>query len=398
MPEIRPFKGVLYNPERVRIEDVVAPPYDVIPPQEQEIYRSLSPYNIVHIALEPDYAEAARRFERWLEEGVLLRDPAPSIYVYRREYRFEGEDRVDLGFIALMRIPEGEGEVLPHEETFEGPKKDRLLLLQHVRANLSPVFLLYEDPTGEIGRALREAISGRPPRIELVKERVAHALWSVPDDDLASGISRLLGCSKLIIADGHHRFESARIYRDMMRSLSPNPTGEEGFNFVMCYFADVSSPGLLILPTHRIALGVDPAEVELRIEERFEAEEVWGLGEMFALMRRSEGICIGIFDGERLRVARFKGGGLEGVPEVLRELDVVILHRLLIPPEARVEFTRDPQEVIHAVIENPSSYGFFLNPIDPRLVKRVALAGHKMPHKSTYFYPKPLSGLVINKH
>jgi len=403
MLEIRPFRGVLYDASRVRIEEVVTPPYDVISDREKEFYKSLNLYNMVYLLLEPDYPKAAERFRRWLREGVLKQDDRPAIYVYRQEFPHGGRKVARLGFIARMRIADGD-ELMPHENTFEGPKMDRLRLLQHVRANLSPIFSVFDDPQNHVENLLREVIRGARPRVDVLIEGVTHQMWSVDEEEIIRKVTERLSRSYAFIADGHHRYESARMYRDLMRSKLPRHTGEEPFNFVMSYFVSVSDEGLIILPTHRILVGADSEEIRRRIEKFFESEVVRDLDEMFERMRERAGEKsppIGLYDGEGFRVLTLRDSSSlndYSVPEVLRDLDVTVLHLLLIPPEGDLRFTRDPLEVLRDVRSTPSSFGFFLNPIDPGKVKEIALAGERMPHKSTYFYPKPLSGLVINKH
>lgn len=402
MLQIRPFRGVLYDTSKVKLEKVVTPPYDVISDREREIYRRLSPYNMVHLLLEPDYPKAAERFRRWMKEGVLRRDDRPAIYVYLQEFRHEGRRLTRLGFIARMRIAD-EKELMPHENTFQGPKMDRFELLRHVRANLSPIFSVFDDPQNHVSNLLREAIRRSRPKMELQIEGVTHQMWSVDDEETIERVAEELSRSYAFIADGHHRYESARMYRDLMRSKLARFSGEEPFNFVMSYFVSVSDEGLIILPTHRILLEADSEEIRGRIERFFESEEVRNLDEMFERMReraKGEAPPIGLYDGEGFKVLTLRDNSCLGdsVAEALRDLDVAVLHALLIPPEGDLRFTRDPQEVLDLVGRTPSSFGFFLNPIDPEKVKEVALAGERMPHKSTYFYPKPLSGLVINKH
>ncbi|HID57027.1 TPA: DUF1015 domain-containing protein [Candidatus Poribacteria bacterium] len=402
MPEIRPFRGVLYDTSRVKLEKVVTPPYDVISDRKREVYKSLSPYNMVYLLLESDYPKAAGRFRRWLREGVLRQEDRPAIYVYRQEFHHEGRKLTRLGFIARMRIAD-EDEPMPHENTFEAPKADRLKLLQHVKANLSPIFSVFDDPQNSVENLLREVIGRTEPRVSLQVEGVIHQMWPVYEEEIIGKIAERLSRSYTFIADGHHRYESAKIYRDLMRSNSPEYTGEEPFNFVMTYFVSVSDEGLIILPTHRVLVGADSGEIRGRVKRSFESEEVSDLDEMFKRMRGLVGEgrpSIGFYDGEGFKVLTLKDSSAlsDSVPEALRDLDVVVLHSLLIPPEGDLRFTRDPLEVLSVVRSTPSSFGFFLSPIDPGKVKEVAFAGGRMPHKSTYFHPKPLSGLVINKH
>lgn len=408
MPEIEHFRGILYNRNMVDVSKVVAPPFDVISPEDKMGYQSLSEYNIVNLLLEDalpgdnevdnKYARTARRFKKWFNGGILIRDEMPGFYVYAQEFEHEDEIKTRIGFIGLMRIADDETEILPHENTFEETKMDRLSLLKEVKANLSPIFTVFDDPQAQVERLLVDFVSrAYEPEILIADDEVTHKIWCLTDNTLINKIAEYLRSTFLFIADGHHRYESAKLYRDLMRSKLGKFTGDERFNFVMSYFVGCADKGLTIFPTHRIVSEVELEKIYRKMTENFLIEEVAGYDEMVNRMR--EGInLIGAYDGQKFSLLKLKEGICldDGRSGAIRDLDVTVLHSFLIPTGMDVQFTRDADEVIAVVRSDPKSFGFFLNPVKVDQIKRVALSGERMPHKSTYFYPKLLSGLVIN--
>lgn len=418
MPEIKHFRGVVYNQNLVNISKVVTPPYDVISPEDKIYYQNLSDYNIVNLLLEDalsgnnevenKYTRTARHFKEWLDCGVLIRDEVPGFYIYAHEYPHEGKIKTRLGFIGLMRIADEDGEILPHENIFEKTKIDRLMLLKEVKANLSPIFSVFDDPQKRVENLLADFASHNNPRIIISKDEVTHKVWSITDNAFIREIREYLRDTPFFIADGHHRYESARLYRELMRSNIGRFTGDESFNYVMSYFVSWTDKGLTILPTHRIVSKLDSEKIRHLMTANFLIEEVETYDEMVNKMQEvvndNPPTLIGVYNGKKFSLLRFKEGKLNENISVtrlkssaIRDLDVTILHSLLIPKDADVQFTRDPNEVIFTVRLNPDSFGFFLNPIRVEDIKRVALSGERLPHKSTYFYPKLLSGLVINR-
>ncbi|MBI1987708.1 MAG: DUF1015 domain-containing protein [Nitrospinae bacterium] len=447
MAIVIPFKGTLYNSEVVGdMKGVVAPPYDVISPKEQELYHQRSPYNIIRLILGQiypgdhancnRYTRAAELLSSWLQRGVLRADTHPSFYLYRQTYSLEGRRRVRRGFIGLIRLEEyGKGDVLPHEKTLPAPKADRLALMRSCRANLSPIFGLYSDPAQEVNALLQEVEARQVPRFQVEDDQgVEHALWALSHKEVAEKVSSAMRDCQVLIADGHHRYETALEYQREMRGILPSCSGEESFNYTMIYLANLDDDeGISILPTHRLVRRIPdqgpkslPSLLE-RIGEHFQVEQLpldpagedeagWARAMLETMAQKGRGArhAFGLYAGEdRAYQLTLKGEALPpvflrgGIPEVWRSLDVVILHLLLLegalgltPEEIQGEclgYTQDAAQAIRSVRSEGYSLAFLLNPTRIEEVRRVATAGHRMPEKSTYFYPKLLSGLVIHK-
>ena len=438
MPEIRPFRALRYDSATIADPAlVVAPPYDVIGPADHERLLAAHPANVVRLDLprdelgdEPDdrYRRAARTLAAWRSDGTLHKDPHPSIYVYEQTYRVPGTDavRTQRGYFARLRLePFGEGAgVLPHERTMAAPREDRYKLLRATGVNTSPVVALYDDVAGA-GRAVLDELSTRGPDLDLTDvDGVRHRLWAVPaDGDAASTLAPLIAAASrtpVTIADGHHRYETALRYRDerrMSRSCEEDPA----FDYILALLLDSEAEPLTILPTHRVVralgdLGVeallggldelfeirrDVSEGQLR--ERFESAALLPGGEgRFGLWTRAGGFSLlarrAAFD------AFMPPGGA-----AFHGLDVTLLGAALerlvgIDAEAlargAVGYTKSAAEAIAAVNAglDGADAAFLLEPTPVASVLTVAADGDVMPQKSTYFYPKALTGLVINPH
>lgn len=440
MAKIAPFRAVRYNLEKIsEPAAVMAPPYDVISPKLQEDLYRRSPYNLVRLILgrikESDgptdnrYTRAAEFFKTWQEQGVLIRDTEPAIYLYDEEYEAEGIGRVvRRGFLALTRIEDfASGVVKPHEKTLSGPKTDRLHLTKACGANFSPIFGLYSDPCCVLEALGRNAGSRRPDLDVTDDDGVQHRLWRVTDPDIIGKAQELLDNKPLFIADGHHRYETALNYRNLMREQAGDFTGKELFNYVLMYFANMEDQGMLIFPTHRLVYGLKdfdlPALLEA-LDEYFEMEaremdlsDAAVRCEARSLLQEkgAHGHTLALYAGGRtvyyltLRDPQTMDRFFEDkASKALRTLDVSILHRLIL--EELLEITAEAQEKqfnlkyvknfdepFEAVQSGDFQLAFLLNSTRMSEVRDVANAGEKMPQKSTYFYPKLLTGLVLNK-
>lgn len=435
MPEIRPFRALRYSPEHVPdLSRVVAPPYDVIPPALRADLATRDPRNVVGIDLpvdagasDPDekYRHAARLFAAWRSEGALRKDRLPALYVYEQEYTVPGTAtrRTQRGFYGRLRLePFGEGSgVLPHERTLAGPKEDRYKLMRATGANLSGVMVLYADPTGTAAGLLAAATEAPADAEVTDDDDVRHRLWVVPDapptDALVRGLREAAGREPVTIADGHHRYEVALRYREERRRTSPDEV-DPAHDFVLALFMEIAPQGLLVLPTHRVARNVAIAGGLLAAATAsglFDVTEAdapalvaaFGPGGgpggsgRFGLWTRSGGAVL---------VARrtafeplLPAGG-----EALRRLDVTLLAAALerlcgidragTTTGGRVGFTKDAGEAIAWVDQrtDAADAAFLLEGTPVADIAAVARAGDVMPQKSTYFYPKPLSGLVLN--
>jgi uncharacterized protein (DUF1015 family) len=438
VPEIRPFRALRYNTsttgDPIRF---VAPPYDVIGSAEHERLLARHPANVVHLdrpreeagdAADDRYRRAARTLAGWRSEGTLHKDPHPSIYLYEQSYLVPGTDvsRTQVGFFARLRLePFGPGSgVLPHERTLAGPSEDRYKLLRATGVNTSPVVVLYDDPTAA-GAPVLDEIRGRPADLDLVDDdRVQHRLWAVlADGDAAQAIAPLLAAASggaVTIADGHHRYETALRYRDerrMTRSCEEDPA----FDYLLTLFLEATRQPLTVLPTHRIVYGMGDESVRalmagsdglFDVRHGVGAAELRSAFEAIGLVRGGEG-RFGLWtrSGGSILMARREAfepylptGGA-----ALRDLDVtllgVALERLAgigdeaVAPVA-VACTNSASEAMAAVDADVASAdaAFLLEPTPVASISAVARDGDVMPPKSTCFYPKALSGLVINPH
>lgn len=435
MAHIQPLRGLRFDPALAgSLDGLVSPPYDVIDPaQQDELYRR-SPHNVVRIDFgktEPGDGDAENRYSRagallgrWVAEGVLARDPEPSLYVLEEDYRDDlGQPRTRKGFVAAVRLEDPEsGLYRPHEKTLAGPKADRLDLMRACRANLSPIFGLYDDPEHAVRKGLEASAEASEPLARVAAfDGVVNRLWRVSDPAVLEGVARAMEGKSFFIADGHHRYETALNYRNLMREAHPGYTGQEPWNFVMMYLANLWSPGLTIFPTHRVVHGLPAAAVAdlpARLAEHFEVEEVSGGDRgLFDGLRahRSEGHTFGlaVHADDRLWTLRLRDEAvmdrlLAGrAPAALRTLDVTVLHSLILErilgideraqeAQTHLRYVKGSEELLRVVREEDVQLGFLLNPTRVEEVKAVAELGERMPQKSTFFYPKLLTGLVLN--
>lgn len=439
MAKIVAFRGLRYNLQKIADPSrVMAPPYDAISPELQEVLHQRDPHNMVHLILgrihdrdtqdDNRYTRSAHDFRQWQAEGYLVRDAEPSIYLYDQEYfRPGGEIVVRKGFIALARLEDfPTGVIKPHEKTLAAPISDRLRLIRECGANLSPVFSIYSDSCCVLETLSRKERERTPDIAVSDDDGVKHRLWRLTDPSFIDKAKTLLENKSVFIADGHHRYETALSYRDEMRETHPNYTGKELFNYVLMYFANMDDKGLLIYPTHRLLYGVQgfnaPALLQALAED-FTAETI-DIDVKRAAARRMvreklqekgcEEHALALYaGGEQVHYLTLKDPAVmdrffdEKSPKALRTLNVSILHRLIleqrlgISPEAQerqehLRYVRNFDEPFEAVLSGECQVAFLMNPPCLSEVRDVANAGEKMPQKTTYFYPKLLSGLVIN--
>jgi uncharacterized protein (DUF1015 family) len=442
MAEIFPFPAYRYNPARVRLDDVLTQPYDKIPPELQEQYYARSPFNLIPIekgrSLPSDtpgnneYTRAADAMRAWTTEGILVRDSAPSIYVYSQEYQVPGasEVRTRKGFIALGRMHDyADGVVFRHEHTHSGPKADRLELLRQTRCHTGQLFMLYADPARRID-GLLDQVSRVPAPVEVRDDfGVVHRVWPVAEADVIERLRIGMADQKLVIADGHHRYETALAYRNECRAAGQNSGGPDPnapHEKVMMTFVNAHAEGLTILPTHRMVSSVTDFKVDSfreRLNRHFgcysypftsDAERAAVLSEFRNnLARRGrERRAIGAYAGNGafyLFVLRRDADLDELLPDVSplqRQLDVTLLHRLLlecilgitadaIRAGKHVSYEREMEAAVARVDHGEAQLCLLLNPVRIEQVLEIALAGEVLPQKSTDFYPKLLSGLTV---
>ncbi len=425
MSQIKPFKAVVYNQERIKdLSRVVCPPYDVISPSRQQYYHDLDPHNLIHILLGKDvpgenkYRRAASIFKDWLKKDILVRDQVPTIYFYSQQYNIKGEKRTRLGFISLLQLKKRGSGVFVHEHTRKAPKEDRFKLIKQVKANLSPIFVVFLDKKRIIQRTFEQYIRNTLPFVDITDdEKTVHKLWRVDSPEMLDSIQKSLSDENIFIADGHHRYEVAGMYRDLLveKIGEDAVTGEEGFNYVLSYFTNTDPRGLLILPIHRLLKleeDLDMGPFIAKLKKYFDVEEVKDRARFFFLMEkggRTEHV-LGMYKNRKYWLLRLKNIGIldrmiHDKPKEYRSLDVSILNHIVLKDilgydpgdKESLEFNPHAEELIEAVNVNPGNIAFFLNPVKIEQIIAVALNGERMPPKSTYFYPKVLSGLTINK-
>lgn len=431
MAHIIPFRGILYNKIKVKdLSSVVTPPYDVITPKKQDEYYKRSPYNIVRLDLGKEaggdspknnkYTRADDFINEWLEKDVLTRDERPAFYFHTHIYILKNKSKkIRSGFISLVKIEDFEsGVVLPHEKTFKKVKSDRLDLLQNCQANLSQVFALYPDKSNNINKLFNACLN--KPDIELKDEEGSiHRLWKITDTNTIKKIAKNIEKKPLFIADGHHRYETALNYRNERRKKDKKFTGEEPYNYVMMYLSNMDDVGLTILPTHRLLRDFEPLKMN-ELEKYFSVKKfpfkdtkqqtsqlkiLIGQMEKEGLKKHLFGLYL---SGEKaFLLLRLKDHNHviekmeHGKPKEWAELDVVVLQYILIhsifkAKEEDIFYLADTETACGKVDKKEAKAVILLNPTKISQVKKIASLGERMPHKSTYFYPKILTGLVIN--
>ncbi|TAL26430.1 MAG: DUF1015 domain-containing protein [Nitrospirae bacterium] len=414
MAEIIPFKGILYNVSEVPGEDVVAPPYDIITPEYKEALYNKSPYNIVRIdfgkELEGDnesenkYKRASEFFNSWLKHGILIRSKNPAFYAHEIEYKIKGQLKKLKGFFGLVRLEElGKGNIHPHECTHSKPKADRLNLMRSCNANISPIFSLYNSPEKEASEAIEKTINKGKPYIEAKDSAGSiHRLWTIEDKKDIEAIKNDLKNRAVFIADGHHRYETALEFQKEMNKLSAvgSQPSAQPWDYVLMFLANISDEGLTILPAHRLVKDMPENPINI-LSEWFEIKELPSAEKMEDAISRHKH-AIGFFQhgNHRQYILQYKKDGLEDVHPALRGLDVTILHELIFKKlfkVSHIEYEMDIKETVDRVNKGLYDAAFFLNPTRVEDVERVALSSVRMPPKSTYFYPKLLTGLVIYK-
>ena len=432
MAKIAPFRGIHYNPQKiVDLSQVATPPYDVISFEEEEHYRGRHPYNIVRLILPRGeggvdrYQVAAQNLQEWEKEGALIREERPSLYPYQQIFTApSGEIKKRNGFISLVKLELlGQGGIIPHEGTTPKPVEDRLRLMEACGANLSQIFTLYSDPAGEIEGQFAQVWTSAPRYEFHDDDGVVHRLWQADDRRIISEVANQLQDKRLLIADGHHRYKTALIYRDRMRERFPSYTERSPFEYTMMYLTPIEGEGLLILPTHRLATPQEPLDLKgfyKALKKHFslqafsfddtDGEKVARKRLFTALDEKSRGRYVfGLYIGGEKRYSHVisKEGIrvkdlLKGCPEVLQELDVTLVDGFILKELLKVELEavgllKGRNEVLEEVHAGRYRAAFLMNPPSIQQVKRVADAGEVMPRKTTFFYPKVATGLVINK-
>jgi uncharacterized protein (DUF1015 family) len=416
MAEVQPFRGIRYHLDRPEAaEAVIAPPYDVISPAQQATLLSSSPHNVVRLELPEDhptdsqtenrYTRAAALYRQWLSEGALARDEAPSLYIYGQRYETAAGVQERLGLLGALRVePFEAGVVLPHEQTFPKHKEDRYQMLCAARAQFSPIFGLYSAPDAGVRSVLDRATREAPAAVARDPEGVMHRLWPVADPEFAAWAAELFAGRQVFIADGHHRYETALRYRNEQHSAG---IVDSAADYVMTFLVEMEDPGLVLLPTHRLVRGRLPETGALgtSLSAYFEIEEVPS-AEVDRLEHHQIGLVLP--GGEAWRLRLRDSGALDRLDTehsaAWRDLDVVLLHRLIFREVLRLDeheaivYTRSTDEARERATKGEFAAAFLLPSPKVQELKDVAGAGDRMPEKSTYFWPKAVTGLVLYSH
>jgi len=431
MAEIRAFRAFRYDLARVgALSDVIAPPYDVIDSSLQDALYQRSPYNVVRLILNKEtpadtendnrYTRAAACLRDWQRDSILAQDSARSLYVYHQDFEVEGRRHTRRGFMARVRLePFGQGRIFPHEETLAGPKADRLKLFHATGMNLSQVFSLFPDEGGTVQRLLDHAVSRALPLEATDHLGVVSRLWPVSDQQVVSEVTGLLGPKPLFIADGHHRYETALRYLEEQRAAGVVRDAEAAPNFVLMMLVSMSDPGLIILPTHRLVSGfpgLTAEQLRAALGEQFEVETV-GKGDQAARdtweMLQADGgqnvlgfgtVADGIWQMGRFRAPQLMAELAPQHSPAWRGLAVSILHVAVLDRQlpaatggkAQCRYVHLLRELSEAVAAKDCQLAVLVPPATMGHVEQIAGNLEKMPPKSTYFYPKVLSGLVFN--
>ena len=443
MALVQPFRAYRYNPAVAPFQKVLTQPYDKISPAQQEKYYAADPHNLIAVEKgrtlkddSPDnnvYTRAAASLSFWIGEHVVQQDHAPAFYAYTQEYEVPGTSlrRTRRGFIGLGKLEEYSANVIfRHEHTLSGPKADRLELLRHTRTHTGQLFLLYSDAQRQVDAILEEVQSAQPSVTEMTDEYgVIHRLWQITDPGKIAEIQKAMADQKLVIADGHHRYETSLNFRNESRSRASKLDPSAPYEFSMMTFINTRSEGLTILPTHRVVSHLRDfswSSVRRYLEPWFTTEvfsfEGAAAGNPVAtkflqqLSTSAPKRSIGVYPAAEgnshafylltLRPEADLAQILPGLSPLQRELDVVLLHQGILEPalgitphavatESNLTYEREASAALDAVDRGSAQLAFLLNPVDVELVVRVATAGEVMPQKSTDFYPKLLSGITM---
>ena len=410
-----PFRGLRYNTTKVdAIENVIAPPYDVIKTEERLALEARHPANIIRLILSQpcdddtadanQYTRAAALMNQWISEDTLVRDTTPRYYIYDQSFKApDGKNYTRRALIALVKLEPFENRViLPHEKTHAGPKADRLNLMRECHANLSPIFLLYADPTGDIEEIMQGFTEARTPELDCAETfGSTHQLWCLDDVARNREIQNLFASKPLLIADGHHRYETALAFREEMTQKMADAEGA-GYDYMMMNLVRMESPGLAVLAIHRLLANLRPDQISDTIAQLPEVFEVHEIDTQATLMAKLEALrgksaAIGMYtadDTYRLLIPHSTAP---------RQLDVTLVQETLIKEMFQIEtlaehidYTAYAEDAIVHVKESSDRVALLMNPTPVEQVLDVAMAGSTMPQKSTYFYPKMATGFVLN--
>ena len=435
MATILPFKGLRYNSEKIKdISKVITPPYDVISEKERDDYYQLHPDNIIRLILSKElpgddqsnnkYTRSAESFETWRKEEILKEEAEPAIYIYAQEFTLSGKKYIRRGFISLVKLEDFQtGEIYPHEHTLAKPKEDRMNLMKACDANLSQVFTFFEDEDATISSFLHKVSEG-DPNIDFTDiYGVKNSLWAIKDKAVIEALITQMKDRALFIADGHHRYETALFYRDLVNGTKKeqNSNGDSPADYIMMMCVSMEDPGLVILPTHRLARNVkdlDPEKIKSSLNEVFDISDMGSdcdadmLTQKLSEDSHKHKIAMYIGEGDKkfyiltLRDENLLDQILTGEYVEWKSIDTGILHGVIfdralgiqaknISKSENVKYNQGVEDSVTRVNEGEYQIAFFLNPTKIGQIKEIATKRHKMPPKATYFYPKLMTGMVV---
>ncbi len=420
MAEIKEFCALRFTKRAGNIAELTCPPYDIISEEQRADYLATNPNNVIRLELPgktaASYQQAAEVLQEWLENGIVAVDERPALYLYEEAFEVDGKHYRFKGFVCRVKLEEFEkGIVLPHEETLSRAKEDRMNLMCATGCNFSQIYSLYSDPNGETHAILEKLSAREPDRCFTDNEGVTHRLWIAERSPETQQLCAQFRDRKLYIADGHHRYETALNYRNHLRESGVSAPDSD---YCMMFLVDLENEGLVVFPTHRIVRGLNgfvAGRLPEQLKRNFEVVPQTDLASVEAGLKRAYDAhqkAFGYCDQNGYWLLTLKDIGLldRRFPEksqALRRLDVTVLHSLILEDEMGIDrenmanqknltYTRDANEAVKAV-QAGANCCFLLNPTRVDEIAAVALAGEKMPQKSTYFYPKLITGLVMNK-
>jgi uncharacterized protein (DUF1015 family) len=428
--KIFPFRALHYALNKnFQLDQLLTPPYDVISVSDKKKYERSNPYNVIRLILgnpsyehhhPHDYQNAKKTFSNWIKNKILTRDVEKSIYIYRQTFNFRNEKISRTGFISTVLLPlinSNHDQVLAHERTLEGPKADRLKLMKSCKANFSSIFSLYNDDHN-ISGFLSSCIENKKPDMKAYfPKETLNQIWKVSDRRIIKKLQLLMKRETLFIADGHHRYETAKNYQIFRSKRDSHVHGQRPYDYTMMMFVSMKDPGLLVLPTHRMVLKnhkIDSSNILFQLQ-KLGSIETYPVKNYVQVEKKLHecGIkspAIGFsFNGKRIYILKFyekiTSECLSNISSAQKKLDVTLLQNLILSPilgidssdiEHSLRFTSDFQDVLVQLKQKKTPLAFFLNPVKLSQLKEIAMLGEKMPQKSTFFYPKLITGLLFN--
>nr|MBU1327597.1 DUF1015 domain-containing protein [Candidatus Omnitrophota bacterium] len=400
MANIALFKGTRYNQDKIQdFSKVVAPPYDVISKDEQDELYKMSEYNIVRLLLGKDrsgdnenenkYTRAKKYLKAWQENKALKKDPEPSIYINLQEFKLDGKIKRRIGFIALLKLEEFDtkkSSIYPHENTLSAPKEDRAKLIHAIEANLGPVFAIFDDRDRSISDILRKQMLSKPLVNIMDSHGIRNKFWQVSDKKIIDALCSSMKNKKIFIADGHHRYEVGLAFSKIKK--------DPKYGYILTYFTDLLGDGLVVLPYHRLVGGIDKkglSSLENDLRKKFITKALGSKKDLKAFLGKAKPT-----EARFVIYAQKHFTGL--IFKDKKDMDVTIAKNLIIEPLKNffIDFTKDLDYAIKEVNKGKFSFAILVNPVKITEIRDVAFLGRRMPQKSTYFYPKVITGLVIN--